>query len=462
MVSLTPRSAQPDTLNAAILGSDLLLAALPAEPVQIIHAAQALGFELVVPASWGDELIAAAALDELSSRPPGTAILCSCPNARRRILAPGNELAPFLINTVSPPVAAARYLRAVHGGTPLDITYLGSCPGAQDDSINARLSPAEFLSQCSQRGISLVDQPRVFESTIPIDRRRHFSMPGGLPTQESVASAQAGTDIVSPDSSSISFDITQSIIAGKVLLLDLAPAVGCPCSGFVADSEWSNGRAVLLAHEPPRSPTAIVDARVDVDLELPGQGPTQPAFEENVPLSVVVGADLSVSGLAAQPEPNSAPRQSLHMEAIAAIEQSELPIATDIPDDAGNLVDAAREIESLWSDFPHPAVAPRESGEERDDHPDSPLTAERESATPVRARPAQTPAGSLSRAYLMVRKLRASAEQVEPTDAVSGTPDSDAPDKAQQPEAAASQNSRGTVDTVLDILTRAIRDVVEP
>jgi hypothetical protein len=460
MVSLTIRTAQQGTLQAAILGSDLVLASLPAEPVQIIHAAQALGFDVVVPASWGDELIAAGVLDELASRPPGPSILCACPNARRRIMAPGGELAPFLINTVSPPVAAARYLRAVHGSSPLLITFVGSCPGAQDESIDENLSPAQFLDLCAERGIVPVDQPRVFESTIPVDRRRHFSLPGGLPTVDAVALAQPGTDVISLDAGNVAFDIAQTIISGRVAILDTAPAVGCPCSGFVPNSDWSNGRAALLAHEPPRSATPVIDSRIDVELDLPGHGPLAPSFEENVPLSVVVGADLSRREAA---RPNA---PQLDRVVSAEAPQPEVDLADDV-----YLAGAVREIESVWVDLAarsEPSSAEPASAEE--EHPP-----QRVGATPAGAPAVRTPSGPLPRAYLMVRRgLRPSGEHtalasgshatVRDGEGMAGNQSVEFRDEpavaAPTPSPDDKREPRGTVDAVLDILSKAIRDVV--
>src|SRR6185436_19392880 len=57
----TPPIVSP-TVPIVILGTDALLAALPATPVQLAHACLRAGFANVVPASWGDELIASAVL----------------------------------------------------------------------------------------------------------------------------------------------------------------------------------------------------------------------------------------------------------------------------------------------------------------------------------------------------------------------------------------------------------------
>jgi hypothetical protein len=159
--------AVPSAVPIVVLGTDALLAALPATPVQLAHACIAAGFANVVPASWGDELIAAAVLRRLPQFGTGPAIQCSCPIVAHRLLTVGGDLRPVLLAFVPPPVAAARYVRTLAQPAHARITYVGSCPGAVDDSIDIRMTPASLLELLSERQISLIDQPRVFESVIP-------------------------------------------------------------------------------------------------------------------------------------------------------------------------------------------------------------------------------------------------------------------------------------------------------
>src|SRR5438445_319063 len=59
----------PQTVPIVVLGTDALLAAAPATPVQLAHACLRAGFANVVPASSGDEILAAAVLwNESGSR----------------------------------------------------------------------------------------------------------------------------------------------------------------------------------------------------------------------------------------------------------------------------------------------------------------------------------------------------------------------------------------------------------
>ena len=91
-------------------------------------------------------VIAAEAMRKLASRDKGPAVMCVCPYARSRLLTPGPDLGPFLVSLVAPPVATARYLRAVYGESGVHITYIGSCPSANDPAIDERLTPDAFLA----------------------------------------------------------------------------------------------------------------------------------------------------------------------------------------------------------------------------------------------------------------------------------------------------------------------------
>ena len=252
-----------------ILGNDAQLAARPATPVQLAHACLAAGFEAAVPASWGDELVASATLAVLSRGGARPAIHCSCPHAARRILASGSELVPHLVSLVAPPVAAARYLR-LHSTGELRVTYVGRCPAAADDSIDARLTPEELLAQFSDRGIDLIAQPEVFESVLPPDRRRHLSQPGGLPSAE-VLWTRARCATAAVNGSDFASELADLILAGSDTLIDPALAVGCVCSGVVRGTDSLGARAAVTALEPPRAAHSVVEeaGAPRLDLVLP-------------------------------------------------------------------------------------------------------------------------------------------------------------------------------------------------
>jgi len=262
-------SSSPQVVPVIILGTDATLAALPATPVQLAHACLRAGYANVIPASWGDELIAEASLRRLSEHVPGPAIQCSCPIVAHRLLNVGGDLRPVLLTLVPPPVAVARYVRAFSEPTRTRITYVGGCPGAIDDAIDIRMSPAALLSLLLERGIVPEEQPRMFESVIPPDRRRFRSQPGGLPTIDALWSEHGGHTLVEIASDDLAAEITQHLLSGKPMLIDAAVTLGCCCAGAVPGVEPREVRSRVTALEPPHSPTPVVRERASLDLDLP-------------------------------------------------------------------------------------------------------------------------------------------------------------------------------------------------
>lgn len=254
--------------SVVILGNDAQLAARPATPVQLAHACLAAGYRAVIPASWGDELVAAATARLIAERGPGTTIHCACPHVARRVLAVGTELAPFLLSLVPPPVAAARYVRHFSPGG-VRVTYVGRCPAASDDAIDARLTPEELLAQLAERGIRLEQQSPVFESVIPPDRRRHRSLPGGLPSPESLWGGPRPTIVDMVTDEDLASELADKLLAETNSLVDVAPFVGCVCAGAVRGAVPSEARASMTVMEPPRAPSPVVDELALGSLELP-------------------------------------------------------------------------------------------------------------------------------------------------------------------------------------------------
>jgi hypothetical protein len=249
-----------------VLGSDALLAASPATPVQLAHACLRAGFANVVPASWGDELVAAAALTRLPNYGNGPVIQCSCPIVAHRLLTVGGDLRPVLLALVSPPVAVARYVRLLAQPTRTRITYVGACPGAMDESIDIRMTPDALLAMLAERDIIVDEQPQVFESVIPPDRRRYRSQPGGVPTAEALWTELGARTLVEVDGDDFIAEIAQHLLSGKNVLIDASARLGCVCSGAVSGV---HSRSAVVALEPPRAATPIVDEQVPISLDLP-------------------------------------------------------------------------------------------------------------------------------------------------------------------------------------------------
>lgn len=270
-----PASTAPHPHEIAIVGTDVLLAARPARPVQVAHAVAACGYELVIPASWGDEILAEHIVREVMVPLRAPRVLCSCPRARQRLLARGSDLTPHLVNLVAPPVAVARYVRVLAGDQPVRITFLGACEGARDPAIQAQFTPDEFLRQLEERGIPLADQPSEFRDVIPPDRRRYWSSPGGAPVPDVARALGAHLALRAVHTADVVAAVAETLLSHEPVLLDVAPALGCACAGAGREADPSS-RAAVEALEPPRALAPVIDSMASLDLR-PCPGTLEPS-----------------------------------------------------------------------------------------------------------------------------------------------------------------------------------------
>jgi hypothetical protein len=63
-------------------------------------------------------------------------------------------------------------------------------------------------------------------------------------------------------------ELAQYLIMAEPVLLDVAPRLGCACSGAVSGVAVADARAAVMALEPPRSPGPVVDSSIDLELDL--------------------------------------------------------------------------------------------------------------------------------------------------------------------------------------------------
>jgi hypothetical protein len=259
-----------------ILGPDAVGAASPATAVQLVHACHRWGFASVVPASWGDELLAGEVIRRCSARENRPAIQCSCPRVADRLGANAARIEDSVFWLATPPVAAAQYIRAHASNGDVHITYAGACPGAIDASIDERMTPTELLMAISSRGIDIGAQPTVFENIIPPDRRRHFSAPAGMPDPQRLWET-AAFRVAQPSDVDLSIGVAQLLLSDDRLLIDMTASVGCVCrtdalaadavatlrspSPVVREGVIEVGRSAPVAHEHvPDSRRPLVDA----------------------------------------------------------------------------------------------------------------------------------------------------------------------------------------------------------
>jgi hypothetical protein len=261
------------TPTLLVVGNDALLAARPATAVQFAHAGLRAGFDVVVPGSWGDELVAAACARHLAAGRRTPAVFCACPHVAQRLLGVGAELAPFLASFVAPPTALARFLRRLYEPGTVRLTYVGRCPGAFGDAYDAVVSPEEFLRLLADREIVPAAQADAFEALVPPDRRRYHSLPGGLPAVTSLRTAGAPHAVVELMGDDLAGEIAQHLLNGLPALVDASARLGCACAGATlgaAPEASDDPRAAVAAMEPPRALAPVVELPTDAfDLTLP-------------------------------------------------------------------------------------------------------------------------------------------------------------------------------------------------
>jgi hypothetical protein len=213
-----------------------------------------------------------------------------------------------MLPLVPPPVALARYIRAQTKPNRARLTYVGGCPGAIDESIDIRMTPEALLSMLAERHISLDDQPRVFESFIPADRRRYRSQPGGLPTVESLWANLGSRNLVEIESDDLAAEVAQHVLAGRNVLIDAATKLRCVCSGAVGDVSSKDARAFLVSLEPPRSSAPVVDehAAIELDQRVPAVTRT-PVDVMAVPSSPAATYSIATRGLEFPTAPSVTP-----------------------------------------------------------------------------------------------------------------------------------------------------------
>lgn len=264
-------SAPP--LSIAILGNDAFLAASPALPVQLMHAALAAGFDAVVPASLGDELVAGELLRLAQLRGRRPVVQCACPYALSQLCKREANLADVTIAVAPAAVALARALR-LEQPEPQHISYIGACPGAQDPAIDLQIMPEAFMRGLDQKGIVARTQPEVFTDRLPPDRRRFLSLPGGAPRPQLVESLLRRNVVTLGGRMNPLLAVADALFDGGVTMIDPAGAYHCACAGSDGERSVAEGRTAIERLEPARAGAQIFEAPPWLDLR-----PSMPSSE---------------------------------------------------------------------------------------------------------------------------------------------------------------------------------------
>jgi hypothetical protein len=276
-----PRVSAPP-LSIAIIGNDAFLAASPALPVQLMHAALAAGFDAVVPASLGDELVAGETLRLAQLRGRRPVVQCACPYALAQLCKREANLADVTIAVAPAPVALARALR-LEQPEPQHITYIGACPGAQDPAIDLQVLPDAFMRGLEQKGIVLRAQPDVFSDRVPPDRRRFISLPGGAPRPTLVETVLRRNVVSLGGRMNPLLAVADALFDGGVTLIDPAGAYRCACAGADGSRSVAEGRAEIEKLEPTRAASQIFEAPPWLDLRPTPMSPDLETIDDVAP-----------------------------------------------------------------------------------------------------------------------------------------------------------------------------------
>jgi hypothetical protein len=247
-------------INVAILGTDALLAARPVDAIQLTRACLTAGFDFVAPVTWGEELIASRLGERAVGAGSAAVVSASCPFVSEQLRSvPVN---PPVLKTVPPPVACARYLRAVFHPHPVQVTYVGACPGAVDVEVDRQYFPDVLFAWLLEAGIDPSMQPRHLDGRLPVERARHASTPGGTPAVDWL---QERTGVRLIEAAPITIDAVAQTYKHEGILIDLSSACRCTCA---------RDRAGAARLEPPRASRPVVaKVSVSVDADRHGSAP---------------------------------------------------------------------------------------------------------------------------------------------------------------------------------------------
>ncbi len=282
------------TLSIAILGNDAFLAAAPALPVQLLHAALAAGFDSVVPASLGDELVAGETMRLAQLRGRRPIVQCACPFALSQLCKREANLADVTIAVAPAAVALARALRLDRPDSQ-HITYIGACPSADDPAIDLQVMPEAFLRGLESRGVSVTAQPDVFTDRLPPDRRRYLSLPGGAPRADVVEAVLRRNVVSLGGRMNPLLAVADALFDGGVTMIDPAGAYHCACAGGDAGRSVVDGRAALARMEPARALAPIFEAPPWLDLRPTTGAPADDAAPTS---HAMPGSDAATFGTA--------------------------------------------------------------------------------------------------------------------------------------------------------------------
>ncbi len=262
----------------------------PATPEQVVNACYAAGFNTVHRGVLGDELVAKEYLDlwnEEEWGAGGTIIRSTCPVIVETIKSQYPELIPYLAPVATPIEAEARYLKALYGAD-IPIVYAGVCLTKGGADVDAAITLAELAAIFKKRGIRVEDQP-LFFSRIPEERRRFWSIAGGLPLELLREERHASRRFRKVRGLAALEGIARAVGTDRIDLgfVDILPCEGCldhPLLG--PKEELFRRREIVGATEPPRARQSVLAEGIEIEvgsafeIKVNGAGPELEGVEE--------------------------------------------------------------------------------------------------------------------------------------------------------------------------------------
>ena len=262
----------------------------PATPEQVVNACYAAGFEKVHRGILGDELVAREYLElwkEEDWGSGGTVIRSTCPVIVETIKNQYPELIPYLAPVATPIQAEARYLKALYG-PETKIVYAGVCLTEGGADVDAAITLQELAGILKKRGVKVETQP-VFFSRTPEERRRFWSIAGGLPLAILKEERQSSRRFRKVRGLGALEGIARAVGEDRIELgfVDILPCEGCldhPLLG--PKEELFRRRAIVGATEPPRASASVLADGVEIEvgaafeIEVADMGPAVEAVDE--------------------------------------------------------------------------------------------------------------------------------------------------------------------------------------
>lgn len=245
----------------------------PAGPEQLINACRSAGFLQLQFEQLGDELVA---LEYLrlwqENTDKKTWIRSTHPLVIEYCRAKHPDLLPFLAPVVTPAVACARLIKHLHDGQEIQLVYAAlNAPSPEGHQEYAEiLSLAQLERLLAERGVSPSDQPQLLQ-TVPPDRQRYLSTPGGLPLpmldQERASSRYFRKLRGLHTLASLSKELrNERQNLGFIDILPFEGPLDHPALGLHDELLWRRGLMELV--EPPRADAPVVVKPPELDLSV--------------------------------------------------------------------------------------------------------------------------------------------------------------------------------------------------